>query len=424
MRIEALAIKEFVPFRAQICKFGSPGGQGTDVHILVGENGTGKTRLLSLLMAACGNDKELQDRAGSKVQVMVFGREGNQEIAWVHEHCAGRTQFPTDQTFNDYLASGQLGIVQSLGPHLFDPAKGRAAMAFRSVAAIREEQFKPLAAVKWGEPGDILLFCRNDSTTLGQAILNMKIRAGIYLAGNPSQRADRTNGMIERLEKTLGTITGRPFVFLVEQDGENVYLKVSWGGVRIRLHQLPDGLRAIIGCLVGCVARLDLLLPDKEAPLDQSIILFLDEPETHLHPAWQRKVVPAIKSLLPHAQLFIATHSPFVVSSVNEGWIYVLKAKDDGTVQINEPKACSKGDTYIDAVEDALGLKEWYDPETEAMLSTFRKLRDAALETFAEADKAAMREQAKEIAKRSLSLEMMMGQELAQFDRKEKSVGQ
>jgi predicted ATP-binding protein involved in virulence len=153
------------------------------------------------------------------------------------------------------------------------------------------------------------------------------------------------------------------------------------------------------------------------------MILFIDEPETHLHPAWQRQVLPALQKLLPRAQIFVATHSPFVVSSVNEGWIYVLKAGRDGVVQIDGPKSCSKGDTYIDAVEDALGLKEWYDPETEKMLAEFRKLRDKALAGFAESDKNAMTELAQEIAKRSESLHVMMGQELAQFAAKEKAAG-
>jgi len=67
-----------------------------------------------------------------------------------------------------------------------------------------------------------------------------------------------------------------------------------------------------------------------------------------------------------------------------------------------------------------LGVKEWYDPETESLLSRFRELRNAALQTFSTADIEAMTSLAKDIAHRSNSLEVMMGRELAQFEAKKK----
>lgn len=430
MRLDSIAINKFAPFGAQKCEFGRTTAPGwhADVHIFVGENGTGKTRLLSLLLAACGNSKELDDRTAEPAKAAVVAEDpGKNKVMWFTQWGVAHTQSAeqVSTVVNQYPASGSPNLAWTGQPNLFQLAKGTAAMAFRSVAAIRDEKVKPMAAVEWGAPADFLLFSRppKDNTSLCQAISNMKIRAGMYIAGNPGERADRTVRMTERLEKTLESITGRPFIFVVEQDGTDVRLKVSWGGVRMRLQQLPDGLRAVIGWLATCVAKLDILLPDVESPLEQPILLFLDEPETHLHPAWQRHVLPALQLLLPHAQIFVATHSPFVVSSVNDGWIYVLKSGPDGSVQIHGPKECSKGDTYIDAVEDALGLKEWYDPETESMLSRFRKLRDAALKSFATSDKDAMVSLAQEIAKRSESLDVMMGQELAQFAAKEKSAG-
>jgi predicted ATPase len=426
MRIDAIAIHEFAPFRAQKCELGNPGdGQSKDVHIFVGENGTGKTRLLSLLLAACGNPNELNDRSTASVKALVVSAADGEgrRIVWVSNHnqpLVWRTQPAV--LLDAYASRGDFqiaGINGARSSHMLQHAGATAAMAFRSVAAIRDEKLKPMAPVNWGQPNDILMFSRNDNAALCQALMNLKIRAGMHIASDPSQPMDRVIGMTQRLERTLQEVTGRSFAFYVEQEGAEARAKVKWGDVRMRLHQLPDGVRAILGWLAACVARLDLLLPEAENPLDQPAIIFLDEPETHLHPAWQRKVIPALKALLPKAQIFVATHSPFVVSSVNEGWIYGLKADKDGRVQIGNPKACSKGDTYIDVVEDVLGLKEWYDPETEGMLAKFRGLRDTALKTFAELDKAPMMELAEEIAKRSESLQVMMGNELAQFRKKE-----
>ena len=64
MRIETVYFRDFPPFAdAQLTfpKVETP-GKG-ELHLLVGQNGTGKTRLLSLLAAALGNRTELSFRS-------------------------------------------------------------------------------------------------------------------------------------------------------------------------------------------------------------------------------------------------------------------------------------------------------------------------------------------------------------------------
>ena len=183
------------------------------------------------------------------------------------------------------------------------------------------------------------------------------------------------------------------------------------------LSQLPDGLRAIIGWLVACVAKIESFHPTEENPLDLPVVLIIDEPESHLHPAWQRKLMPALQHLLPNAQIFVATHSPFVISSVNHGFYYVLRADEEGVVTIDPAKPCSKGDTYLDVVQDILGVQEWYDVETEEQLNQFRSARDVAKRTPTAANMEAMRTLAMQISERSESLKDMMARELSQYDR-------
>ena len=52
--------------------------------------------------------------------------------------------------------------------------------------------------------------------------------------------------------------------------------------------------------------------------------VMIDEPENHLHPSMQREFLPALTSAFPEAQFLIATHSPFVVSSIKEAAIYAF----------------------------------------------------------------------------------------------------
>ena len=62
--------------------------------------------------------------------------------------------------------------------------------------------------------------------------------------------------------------------------------------------------------------------------IEKNLILFLDEIEVHLHPAWQRKVLPVVQKLFKNSQIFISTHSPFVVNSVDDAWVYKLEVEE------------------------------------------------------------------------------------------------
>jgi len=56
-------------------------------------------------------------------------------------------------------------------------------------------------------------------------------------------------------------------------------------------------------------------------------ILLIDEPELHLHPAWHRVILKAIRSLLSDTQIICATHSPHVLSELPPEQVRLLKRK-------------------------------------------------------------------------------------------------
>ena len=212
--------------------------------------------------------------------------------------------------------------------------------------------------------------------------------------------------MVRSIESTITQVTGTTFRFRVK-NYPNVALKVNWGDRELSFNVLPDGLRSIIGWMVHALVTMDVWLQGKGPSATASIFL-LDEIESHLHPAWQRKILPAFQALFPKAQIFVATHSPFVIASLNYGWIHSLKMNESRTVSVSEPIEASAGDSYVTVVEDIMGLKEWFDPDTEKMLTDFRAARDLAYRGDEEAQKRA-RDLGMQIGKRSTELDFMMG---------------
>lgn len=75
----------------------------------------------------------------------------------------------------------------------------------------------------------------------------------------------------------------------------------------ISVYKLSSGEKQLLLIL------LTILLQDNK----QSII-FMDEPEISLHFDWQKKLIEFIKILNPNSQIIIATHSPAVIM---EGWL-------------------------------------------------------------------------------------------------------
>lgn len=63
-------------------------------------------------------------------------------------------------------------------------------------------------------------------------------------------------------------------------------------------------------------------------------ILLIDEAENHLHPKWQKVFLQNIQKLFPNLQIIVSTHSPFIVSSVNNCRVYVCKSKIDYSISL------------------------------------------------------------------------------------------
>lgn len=442
MRIQAVAFRGFAPFADGEIEFPSSAEAEVRrkdvesqklgmVHLLTGQNGTGKTRLLSLLAAACGNSKDLLDRVGTIRPAFAFVRLNAQdrEAIWGPTNSEGVRSAQLVVTDDSMKANAWDEFAKSKRRERqqtsFQPCssglewhltKNSTALSFRGTVRATDAKIAAMSPLELGNQAGHLAFDRpaNEDTLVCQSMANLKVAAAMEQLRAGTELQGRATIVTKRLEMAVSSVTGRSFAFDVLPSPE-VHLKVFWGGVTMRIAELPDGLRSIIGWLVSCIAKLDAKFPEHPSPLDIPLLLLLDEPESHLHPAWQRKLIPAAQMLFPNSQMFIATHSPFVISSVNHGWIHVLRANAEGLVVADKPIPCSPGDTYLDVVSEILGIPEWYDPETENLLSEFRSIRKDVIEGNSSVD--LLRSKAAIIASRSESLSNMMARELRQLDR-------
>lgn len=60
----------------------------------------------------------------------------------------------------------------------------------------------------------------------------------------------------------------------------------------------------------------------------ERFVITFDEPENHLHPSMQKSFIPSIMSAFPNAQIIVVTHSPFIISAIQDSAVYVLRYED------------------------------------------------------------------------------------------------
>jgi len=65
-------------------------------------------------------------------------------------------------------------------------------------------------------------------------------------------------------------------------------------------------------------------------------VLLIDEAENHLHPKWQKRFLNNILTLFPRLQIIVATHSPFIVTSVKNAKVYVCESQIDHSIVKDE----------------------------------------------------------------------------------------
>ncbi|WP_413815084.1 AAA family ATPase [Agathobaculum desmolans] len=73
--------------------------------------------------------------------------------------------------------------------------------------------------------------------------------------------------------------------------------------------------------MLGDLARwLALANQHADTPLEGSGIVWIDEIELHMHPCWQRMVLPVLRKTFPNIQFIVTTHSLQALGKVDNGY--------------------------------------------------------------------------------------------------------
>jgi predicted ATP-binding protein involved in virulence len=140
----------------------------------------------------------------------------------------------------------------------------------------------------------------------------------------------------------------------------------------IPFNELSDGQRGMVALFADIARRMCILNPHmgKDVLKNTSGVVIIDELDIHLHPAWQRNIVPALKEAFPKVQFIAASHSPQIIGSLKPEEVIVLNHGD-----ASHPRV-TYGLDSSSVLEEVMGVTQ-REPEIEKLLSElFSTLED------------------------------------------------
>lgn len=410
IKISQLALKNIGPYKDQLFDFSIQKGH-PDIHILTGANGTGKTTILHALASAFDffekdhkehlsnnfykrfhffeedQDKVSKSYANTTVykndtiidKMHCYGCENCQNT--IHKSYAKNLKndfnlsrkdlhrnFPKSDDLINYTSAL---IAKTLNNrHLNFAAFGYSGYRFiesQNIEFNNNHKYNPLHLA--------LEFVKEKKSTFyfSNWVISRFSKAAIEEVSGNKETADKYRKALNLFIQNINDLTDNEYSIKV---GTNPWrVDVTHYGKLLEFDVLPDGLRSIMSWLGDLLMRLDEIpWENKDIPItEQNIILFLDEIEVHLHPTWQYKILPLVQKLLPNAQIFVSTHSPFIINSIDNAKVYILK-NVNGTAQLTDTILSDTGNSYNYVYEHILNTSNIFGDSTMQDIKRFNQL--------------------------------------------------
>jgi predicted ATPase len=153
-----------------------------------------------------------------------------------------------------------------------------------------------------------------------------------------------------------------------------IEVRNDFGWVRYR--DLGHGFQTTIVMLASIAASMIAENPNSPDPFSAPAIILVDEIDLHLHPEWQKTILQDISIHFPNVQFIVTTHSPLVIQSLEKFNLAILK-QENGLVTIeNRQDANFQGWSVEEILEDVMGVKEAHSERYASQMSNFSNALD------------------------------------------------
>lgn len=324
MKIKKIQLSDFRGIKTLSLDLCDPGGDPLDLVVLAGPNGCGKTSILEACLIALGYGALPEGK--EKFEYNLHEKETDFRIQLLVQNDAGgddrvdyskntRSHQESNIENNTQLELSKSGI--------------------EYFSSWREPKLVGSLPVTAGKPGKRPKPDKeNRLWILKQNLINLTAHSAVrqYERQSLFSFIEPTESVFEKINNAWRLFYPRKnqrftaeSVSVDWEKGFDLFLKDEVGDFKISVDKLSSGEIEVLTMLGWLAIR--------KSPLD---ILFIDEPELHLHQSWHRVILQALRKVLPNTQIICATHSSEVLDSVNFYQRFTLLEESDPRIRATQ----------------------------------------------------------------------------------------
>lgn len=385
MYVRSVRLNNIKHIRDLTIDFTSPRtGTPRRLTVLLGRNGTGKTTILRALGLALGGPTAANQLAAPSELIPLPGQraaagsgDGAQEVkvsvtverqgvaapqSWSVGVRAGSSFFHGDEL------AAELETARGQGtPGWFVAGYGTNRVLPSPLAPMS------LSVPIYGQLGSLF-----DSLEHGRLVATNFVD----LLGEPKQFARAVQRVLKRaalpgltdveLRGQGGVTSAAALVasrrFELALNGQTQKVPATW---------LSHGYQSTIAWIVDLLGRVVLSEGQGRVQSPDQVrgVLLLEEIDIHLHPQWQRTILPSLLTAFPNLQIIASTHSPMVVADLHPEEILLLDHDKDGGLIARHPSVPPRLLTAAQLLAEYFGVQRTSAGELHAALDELRRLQ-------------------------------------------------
>ena len=295
--------------------------------ILTGKNGSGKTSVLESLVKFFDyitrhNQLKKQDinkfyeDSKEKLNKLEQVNDSEEKFAEINELQKNLNLWQKDY---DMWNSGAIANINSLSALQNKYNNGDFIFAYyKDERELKVEQYKNIEKLQFQ---DTYKINDNPGTKLTKYLVDLKATEAF---AKDSEKSEKIDAWFIRFENILRKIFNDEGLKLNFNDETFQFTITASNREPFDFNTMSRGYAAILDIVNDLIMRMEAQ-KGLRTDFDMEGVVLVDEIETHLHLELQKKILIILTELFPNIQFIVTTHSPFILSSLENAVIYDLE---------------------------------------------------------------------------------------------------